>query len=386
MRTATTLVLLPLVLSMAAAACSASVTDPASSPDGSVASTNDASANDASANDASTNDAPTSAPHAFLTRNVNLGFAVEPVLGASSVDKVPGLVAEAWARMEQNDFAARASLLADEIAATSPDAVGLQEIALVKRTPSAGGAPVELDYLAILQKALAAKGLAYVAVATQTDTDVTVPMFAGVDGTGAPILDSVRIVDRDVLLVRAGLATSRVESGRFKVGLPVSLGDASLEVVRGWVSAVVDTKDGAVRVLSTHLEDMVVEAQAAQAGELLGLVAEEKLPVVLLGDLNAKPGSATLSLFTKSGFVDSWAQSNPADPGFTCCQDVDLSKTAPFTERIDYVLVKDPASPDRIRGAVRGALVGGDPKVRTAKGLWASDHAGYAATLSLPFR
>jgi len=375
MRTPTPLALLPLAFSVAAAACSTSVTESATPPDGSVSTT-----------DASTTDASTSAPHTFLTRNVALGFAVEPVLGASSVEKVPGLVAEAWARMEQNDFAARASLLADEIATSSPDAVGLQEVALVKRTPSSGGTAVELDYLGILQKALAAKGLAYVTVATQTDTDVTVPMFAGMDGAGAPILDTVRIVDRDVLLVRAGLTTSRVESGRFKVGLPVNLGDTSLEVVRGWVSAVVDTKQGPVRVVSTHLEDLVVEAQAAQAGELLGLVAEEKLPVVLVGDLNAKPGSATLGLFTKAGFVDSWAQANPADPGFTCCQDVDLGKTAPFTERIDYVLVKDPSSPDRIRGALRGALVGSDPKVRTPKGLWASDHAGYAATIDLPFR
>lgn len=366
--------LLPLVSIVAAAACSSST--------GSTPTTADAS----TVADGGTSDAASGASHTWLTRNVNLGFAVEPVIGASSVDQVPGLVAEAWARMEQNDFAARAALLADEIAATSPDAVGLQEVALVQRTPASGSAPIEYDYLAILQKALAAKGLKYAAVATQKDTDVTVPMFAGMDGAGAPILDGVRIVDRDVLLVREGLATSRVESGRFKVGLPVNLGESSLEVVRGWVSAVVETKDGSVRFVSTHLEDLVPEAQAAQANELLGLVAEEKLPVVLVGDFNAKPGTETPSLFTKAGFVDSWAQSNPNDPGFSCCQDVDLTKTLPFTERIDYVFVKDAASPSAIRGEVRGVLVGNDPKVRTPKGLWASDHAGYAASFPLPPR
>lgn len=367
--------LVPLALLAAVAACSSTgVTD--------TPSTTDASTNA----DASTSDAGSGAPHTWLTRNVNLGFAVEPVIGASSIEQVPGLVAEAWARMEQNDFASRAALLADEVAQTSPDAIGLQEVAIVKRTPASGANPIEYDYLVILQKALAAKGLTYVAVATQKDTDVTVPMFAGMDASGAPILDGVQIVDRDVLLVREGLTTSRVESGRFKVGLPVSLGDSSLEVVRGWVSAVIETKDGSVRFVSTHLEDMVPEAQAAQANELLGLVAEEKLPVVLVGDFNAKPGTATPSLFTKTGFVDSWAQTNPNDPGFTCCQDVDLSKTLPFTERIDYVFVKDTASPDRIRGEVTGVLVGSDPKVRTPKGLWASDHAGYAATFPLPVR
>jgi exonuclease III len=372
MRIPASLSLVPLAVLAAVAACS--------STGGIDPSTSDASTT------ADASDAGTGAPHTWLTRNVNLGFAVEPVIGASSIEQVPGLVAEAWARMEQNDFASRAALLADEVAQTSPDAIGLQEVALVKRTPASGATPIEYDYLVILQKALAAKGMKYVAVATQKDTDVTVPMFAGMDASGAPILDGVQIVDRDILLVREGLTTSRVESGRFKVGLPVSLGDSSLEVVRGWVSAVIETKDGSVRFVSTHLEDMVPEAQAAQANELLGLVAEEKLPVVLVGDFNAKPGTATPSLVTKAGFVDSWAQSNPNDPGFSCCQDVDLSKTLPFTERIDYVFVKNAASPDRIRGEVKGLLVGSDPKVRTPKGLWASDHAGYAASFPLPAR
>lgn len=325
---------------------------------------------------------PEPAKHTVLTRNVNLGFAVEPVLGATSIEQVPLLVAEAWDRMEKNDFRARATLLAEEIASTSPDAIGLQEVALLKRSPASGATPIEVDYLVILEKALAAKGLRYVAVASQRDTDVTVPMFAGMDPKGAPILDGVQIVDRDVLLVREGLATSRPENGRFKVGLPVTLGDTPLEVVRGWVSAVVDTTDGPFRFVSTHLEDLVPEVQAAQAAELLGLVAEEKLPVVLVGDLNAKPGTSTPSLFTKVGFVDAWAQSNPNDPGFSCCQDVDLAKTLPFTERIDYVLVRDTASPRRVRPELAGRIVGSDPKVRTATGLWASDHAGFAGTFS----
>jgi len=320
----------------------------------------------------------------FFTRNVNLGFAVEPVLAASSIEEVPGLVAEAWAQMESNDFGARAALLAGEIASLSPDAIGLQEAAIVRRFSASGAAPIEFDYLAILQSALAARGLRYVAVVVQNDTDVTVPMFAGFDPSGAPILDGVQIVDRDVVLVREGVRTSRPESARFQVGIPVALGDAPVEVVRGWASVVVHTSDGPFRFVNTHLEDLVPEVQLAQASELLGIVNSDPLPVVLVGDLNARSNTPTYGLFTGAGFVDSWAQANPRDPGFTCCQDVDLKKTLPFTERIDYVLARSPGRPARIRGEVKARIVGANPRVRTASGLWASDHAGLGASFAMP--
>lgn len=320
----------------------------------------------------------------FLTRNVYLGFAVEPVLGASSVEEVPGLVAAQWNQMERNDFVARAKALAGEIAATDPEAVGLQEVALLRRFPASGAAPTEIDYLTILQRALTARGLHYRTAVVQRNTDVSVPMFAGFDASGAPSLDGVQIVDRDVVLVRDDLRTSRPESGRFQVGIPVDLGGASLEVVRGWASVVVHTNDGPFRFVTTHLEDLVPEVQLAQASELVSLVSSERAPVVLVGDLNARPSSPTVQLFQRAGFVDAWARAEPRDPGFTCCQGTDLSFSVPLTERIDYVLARHPSSSGRLQGQVTARIVGSTARERTTSGLWPSDHAGVAARFPMP--
>lgn len=326
----------------------------------------------------------------FMTRNVFLGAAIEPVMAAGSPEEVPLLVATAWAQLQANDFSARAAALAKEIDESRPEAVGLQEIGLFRRFPADGSAVQELDYLSMLQAALAARGAPYVVAVVQKDTDVFVPLFAGLDQGGAPILDGLQLVDRDAILVRADVPFTQPMAARFTQGLPVEVGGAPIEIVRGWASVVIPTSQGSFRFFTTHLEDAVPEVQVAQAAELVTLLQAESLPMVVTGDLNSRAdGSTTPSyaMIAGTGLVDVWAQARPRDPGYTCCRSDDLSKTDPLYERID-VIFATPSScrgNDRLRGPVSAKIVGEEPRDRTASGLWPSDHAGVVARFVMPF-
>src|SRR5438132_384798 len=70
----------------------------------------------------------------------------------------------------KNDYPTRASLLAKEIAASKPDIVGLQEVALWT-TPYG-----VIDQLQILLDALAAQGQPYSVVAVNTLTQISFPV------------------------------------------------------------------------------------------------------------------------------------------------------------------------------------------------------------------
>jgi endonuclease/exonuclease/phosphatase family metal-dependent hydrolase len=119
--------------------------------------------------------------------------------------------------------------------------------------------------------------------------------------------------------------------------------------------------------------------QEAQAAELASGPANTSLPVILAGDLNTGPGSTQTAsyqfLTTTVGFTDTWAATQPKNPGFT-----DAYYTEdPFTlvpsgpsERIDLILVRNIA-PYR---APKDYLVGSEIP-------HPSDHAGVVA--NVPF-
>ncbi len=315
-----------------------------------------------------------------MTRNVYLGADVDPILSASTPEEVPVAVAGAWAQLEANDFSARAKALAKEIASKRPHLVGLQEVALFRRFSASSGAMVEVDFLELLKASLLARGLAYEVAVVQTDSDVSMPLLAGFDAAGAPILDGVQMIDREVVLVRKGVSFSQAKAARYAVGLPVAIAGGSVEIVRGWASVVAQTEHGPVRFVTTHLEDHVAEVQLAQAAELLALLGEEKLPVIVVGDFNSPvDGSqtATYATIAAAGYRDAWSAIHPKEPGFTCCQAADLHTTQPFYERLDLVFVRAPKRALPIRSA---SLVGNQVVDRTGSGLWPSDHAGVVVT------
>ena len=128
---------------------------------------------------------PPAKPVTVMTRNLYLGAdinrPVNAALAAQAARRLRGsrsLVALANAThvtraiVDATDFTVRAGLLADEIAATEPDLIGLQEVAWWRHGPLAARArsasrtrrTTDYDFLQMLLDALAARGAAYEAV------------------------------------------------------------------------------------------------------------------------------------------------------------------------------------------------------------------------------
>ncbi len=321
-----------------------------------------------------------------MTRNVYVGADIDVLMLAPSLEEIPVLAAQAWAEIQGTDFADRAEALADEIATAEPHLVGLQEISTF-RTQSPGdyliGNPqpatdVALGHLDLLLDALEARGLAYSAVAISEGMDVEVPM-----AVSPTEFDDMRLTDHEVILARNDVQIANVEERNFATNMEITMGGEggpTVTILRGWVAVDATVGGRTVRFVSTHLEppEYAPQVQLAQAAELGAELAGATLPVVLVGDLNSQAdggSTTTYADFLAAGYADAWAAVG-SGAGLTCCHDDDLrNATANFVKRIDYVLYRGDLEP------VSAGVVGDDPAERTAAGLWASDHAGVAATL-----
>ena len=229
-----------------------------------------------------------------------------------------------------------------------------------------------LDFQAVLLAALAARGLAYVPVATHTGFDFEAPMTTG----PGPTYDDLRYTDRDVILAQAGVATANPQAADFTAQAPVTVGGVALAIPRGWTS--IDA--GGIRVVDTHLEIQAAAAiQEAQARELIDLLAHESRPVILAGDFNSAANvlqTHSYSMLTAAGYSDAWSQLHRGDSGFTCCQASDLLNVASALDvRLDFVFARNGPTVTHVD------VVGADSSSRTGSGLWPSDHGGVVATL-----
>jgi endonuclease/exonuclease/phosphatase family metal-dependent hydrolase len=327
-------------------------------------------------------------PHPFagdrqvtvMTRNIYLGTDLGPIFSAPNPAALLAAVGTGWARVQANDFPTRADALADEIAAAKPDLVGLQE-AMLYRTdfppdgPATPALTPAIEFVELLDDALARRGLEYEAVSVFTGTDVELP--AGIP----PALD-VRLTDRVVVLARvdestADLKLSNTQSGTYAAALTVPTAAGTLTLPRGWASVDVKIRGKEFRFVTTHLEAFSPLVRNAQAAELVTGPTGTDLPVVLVGDMNSGPGFdlGAYGILLGGGFADAW----PSGDGFTCCHAVDLSDPNPtLSKRIDLVVTKGGFE------TVSAHVVGEDPADRTASGLWPSDHAGVIATLRVP--
>lgn len=351
---------------------------------------------DGAALDAARSPNASAARAAFMTRNLYLGAAVEPLLDPSLPDEqIPGVAFQLWQEVLATDFGARAAAIAGEIERRRPHAVGLQEVTLYRtQTPADLGATpatnVALDFQQELLDALAARGLDYEVASTVENVDAELPMLDPTSPTG---LTDIRLTDYDMVLVRADVPWQNPASANYAVKLQVPPPPATPDLVveRGWASAEVRIDGTWYRFLSTHLEPFETGAaiQEAQAAELLGVLAGEELPVVAVGDFNADPGDAadTYDLLTETGgFTDTW---DPKGDGLTCCQPADLANRRSLLQRrVDLILMRGDfgLGPPGFRGAVHAELFGNRTSDRTDSGLWPSDHAGVAAVIHLPQR
>jgi endonuclease/exonuclease/phosphatase family metal-dependent hydrolase len=314
-----------------------------------------------------------------MTRNVFIGAdlkaAYEALVTADGLARLPAVVAEIFnpqaplGIVQQTDFSVRAAALADEIASAQPDLVGLQEAALWRtRDPV-----VVYDHLATLEAELARRGLGYRRAGVLDTGDVELPSAAGI---------TVGLTNRIAILAREGGAElSGMQTGTFASALPINTPLGAFPLTRGWASVNVALRGRTARFITTHLEVATgttgAEVQLQQVAELVDGPARTPLPVVMVGDFNARPGRPTYAALRAAGFDDAWTRANPhGPPGFTCCHPLPLDDpTSAPGRRIDLVLTRG----DIV--ATAAFVVGAGPADFTS-GLWPSDHAGVVADLA----
>ena len=318
-----------------------------------------------------------------MTQNLYVGADVDLVIRALGTpdpgDDFPALMF-AIATVGKTDFPARAEAIADEIARARPHAVGFQEVSKIDidLTPLGVPAVIHQDFLAILQSALAARGLHYTVAGTSDNINVS--LVSGL----------VRLVDHDALLVDADRVTITDASGQ---DFSVNLGQVApgVVLVRGWVFARTTIDGRPVTFASAHTEanlaaappGLLEQIRAAQVREIVATLGTST-PIVLLGDLNDTPGSPMYGVLASSGFTDTWAAIHPGADGVTCCHVADLSdQVANFDQRIDYVWTRGFAREDgKVQGSIdRFGNVPADRVAGPAYPIWPSDHAGLVAAL-----
>jgi endonuclease/exonuclease/phosphatase family metal-dependent hydrolase len=327
-----------------------------------------------------------------MTQNLYHGADIAQIANVPA-SQVPFAVAEAWATIQATDFPTRARALAAEIAATRPHLIGLQEVTTWRtQTPSdfvlgqqaPNATTVAYDFLAILLDALADRGLDYRVAALSPTSDIEVPAYTGVGAI--PYMD-IRFGDAEAVLARSDVKVQESFAYQYSARSPGALGR-----INGWAAARVIVGRRELTFVSTHLiGEENPDIQAQQAAEVLAWIGEQAVPVILVGDFNsaANPGapddnkSGTYAMLLGAGFTDVWARGNKAEAGLTCCHDYLLAnEEVMFDQRLDLVLLNQGLS--RMVGAAQARVIGDDPAVHAAYGLWPSNHAGVFAVLHMP--
>ena len=148
------------------------------------------------------------------------------------------------------------------------------------------------------------------------------------------------------------------------------------------LEATVETQQGDVRAVGTHLSSDNKQANRIQADALVQFVqAGTDLPVFIGGDFNALEGSPQIRRLSQQ-WVDTYREVHMADPGYTCCVD-DLSTRsyAHFMKRIDYLFLAQGASSSL--QILDSQVIFNHPFSLPGGGWqWASDHAGVMTSVS----
>jgi endonuclease/exonuclease/phosphatase family metal-dependent hydrolase len=324
-----------------------------------------------------------------MTRNLYVGADIKKPILTSTFQDWTAANTHVFQSVQTTDFRARAKLLAKEVERTKPDLIGLQEVALWRRSPNGTvdgqqtpATIVVYDFLRLLRRALAAGGMRYRVGSIRREADVEGATDLGFDA---------RLTNYDVVLVRRkkGLRVLRKDDDEYEAHIDVNTPGGEVHVDRGWASVDASYKGHRFRFVDTHLESALNDTRLKEAQELVarGGPTRTRLPVILVGDMNSDPNDAASAdpaaykTITGAGFRDAWITiEGRKNLGYACCfkrEDIMDTPPAPFDHRIDHIFTKP-----RIRGT-RAVIVGGDPSNRTSSGLWPSDHGGWVATLLL---
>jgi hypothetical protein len=319
--------------------------------------------------------------HQFLTvmtYNLYQGTELGDVLAAKSTVAFVLGVATDYGHALKNNFSARATAIATEVATARPVVIGLQEVALWRtQFPSNTASPatnVAYDSLQVLLSALAAQGLNYTPVVVRSNWDAQAP---GLFPFG--FMD-VRLTDRSAILVNASLlapnrlVVSNPQNQTYTnyTVFPTLVG--KIPLLGSWESVDLTVGAHTVRFISTHMDGYSAKIRLAQAKQLLAGPMNTTLPVIFSGDLNTNDSGVSYAAFIAAGFNDSWPAIHPGVAGYTCCQtlpDVINNSNSTLSQRIDFVLTLGSSL-----SAKNAFLVGDVATSRTSGGLWPSDHAG----------
>ena len=309
-----------------------------------------------------------------MTRNVYLGADLIPLAGATDESSFEQAAAQRFQTVQNNDFPARAKLIAAEIKKAKPDLVGVQEAAIwrrgadgVKDGPATPATQVIYDSSKELQKALKAVKAPYKEVVGRAWFDFEAPTALGYD---------VRITQRDVILVRKGskVKIRKTFKGQFSKHFDPPTVRGVAQQLRGWVGVDATLAKHKFRFVSTHLEAYSADIANQQMQQLLGAygpLGNKKRQTILVGDFNSQPSDPAPNAFQsaiKAGFVNTLPKRS------TCCFAEDLHSTADHLDQwIDHVIVRP-----KIK-AVKSGIVG----TKQIGGIFPSDHAGITATLRL---
>ena len=331
-----------------------------------------------------------------MTQNLYLGSSLGPALAATTPEGFIEGVARIYATVQYTNFPARAEAIADQIQATEPDLIGLQEV--TKWTTEGLNPPPGYDFLAILESALEARGLDYEVASVAHNANIGPAPLVG-SGASCPVLEgpqftcAVTLEDRDVILVNEdtpGLTWSNPQSGRYTAQQSIESPVGPLSFDRGWASIDAKLKRQPFRFVNTHLEtEESPLVQQAQAAEFLAGPGKGGT-IIATGDFNsAADGSTTTSyaqLTAPGKFRDAWDEGQ-LGLGYSCCQESNTPPLAPgalnnpvstLQSRIDLILS---------RGAARSdgddAELVGDTPFQAAPPFWSSDHAGVVAEVRL---
>lgn len=357
-----------------------------------------------------------------MTRNLYLGADIFRVVdAAANPTSVPGVVAEVYQIMLETNFWARAEAIADEIAATRPQVIGLNEVeTFCIQTPGdfMAGNPIKastvvIDFYKVLDAALKARGLHYQAFKV-TNADVELPML---DYASPTYLSDVRMIDHDYILVQSGNAAALKTAGNYAVNLQLPIGPVTVSFNRGYVVVDVNIKGEDYRIACTHPEvrsspgSVFRYVQSKQVQELLAVLdslsAADPEPVIMVGDFNSSPedvaGNYNHPVYgplpyvppymqaTAAGYLDSWLlQNRRHDEGYTSGFDEFVSSPDPsmLDTRIDLIFLDlldlrvDRVKCDVVGDELSDMIPNPDPTpYYTGPYLWPSDHAGVVADM-----
>jgi len=216
--------------------------------------------------------------------------------------------------------------------------------------------------------------------------------------------------ERDVILVRSSslrhgrIALGPTQNHTYQVLLPVNVAGKLFYVPRGWSAVDVTVRGRTLRLANTHLEAYGVEGtlkdqiRNPQSEELAAALKASPYPVVLVGDINARPtmcnglradppndfldqNVVAYQNLTDSGLREVWPLVYPGAPcgsaGWTSGQSTLDNAASTLDHRIDDVFLSAGFT------ALEADVVGDRQADRTPGGLWPSDHGSTWAKIRL---